>query len=68
MLTVRKGCARKIKGIALELLEPFKKKHESSCRLPEEALGVAMISINKWICTIAKYIELYTKNGCILYM
>ena len=47
MLTVRKGCARKIKGIALELLEPFKKKHESSCRLPEEALGVAMISINK---------------------
>ena len=47
MLTVRNGCARKIKGIALEHLEPFRKKHEYSCRLPEEALGVAMISINE---------------------
>ena len=67
MLTARKGCASKIKGVYLEFLEPFK-KHESSGRLQEEALGVAMISINKWIYTVAKYIELYTKNGCILYM
>ena len=46
MLTARKGCASKIKGVYLEFLEPFK-KHESSGRLQEEALGVAMISINK---------------------